>query len=220
MAIARRNLVDSETPGFYHCTNRCVRRAFLCGTDERTGHDYSHRKDWLENRMIELCAIFAVDIYAYAVMSNHYHIVLYVEPLTPLTWSDDEVAEKWLLAYPGRFVDPKFAQQRELKKQAIMCDKEKLKLYRKRLGSLSWFMGRLNEPLAKQSNTEDFCTGRFWEGRYSSQALLDEAAVFSCMAYVDLNPIRADITERLEESNHTAIKQRIESLKSIEPIDV
>ena len=129
------------------------------------------------------------------------------------------VAQKWLLAYPGRFVDPKYAQQRELKKQAILGDKEKLKTYRKRLGSLSWFMGRLNEPLAKQSNQEDFCTGRFWEGRYSSQALLDEAAVFSCMAYVDLNPIRADIAARLEDSHHTAIKQRIASLKVIDPLD-
>ena len=220
MAIARRNLVDSETPGFYHCTNRCVRRTFLCGVDDESGMDYSHRKDWLEHRMLELCTIFAVDIYAYAVMSNHYHIVLYLEPLAPLQWSDEEVAERWLKAYPGRFVDPRFAQQRELKKQAIMGDKKKLKTYRKRLGSLSWLMGRLNEPLAKQSNQEDFCTGRFWEGRYASQTLLDEAAVFSCMAYVDLNPIRADIAERLEESKHTAIKQRVESIKAIEPMEV
>lgn len=220
MTIARRNLVDSETPGFYHCTNRCVRRAFLCGVDEETKMDYSYRKAWLENRMIQLCSIFAVDIYAYAVMSNHYHMVLYVEPLAPLSWSDEMVAEKWLLAFPGRFVDSKYAQQRELKKQAIIADKEKLETYRKRLGSLSWFMGRLNEPLAKKSNQEDCCTGRFWEGRYSSQALLDEAAVFSCMAYVDLNPIRSDITERLEESEHTAIKKRIESLKTIVPLDV
>jgi REP element-mobilizing transposase RayT len=220
MTIARRNLVDSETPGFYHCTNRCVRRTFLCGIDDETGIDYSHRKGWLEKRMLALCSIFSVDIYAYAVMSNHYHIVLYVEPLAPLNWTDETVAERWLQAYPGRFIDPNYAQQRELKKQAIMADKEKLKTYRKRLGSLSWFMGRLNEPLAKQSNQEDYCTGRFWEGRYSSQALLDEAAVFSCMAYVDLNPIRADIAERLEESEHTAIKQRVELLKSVDSLAV
>lgn len=214
MPIARRDLVDSETPGFYHCNNRCVRRTFLCGIDEETGKDYTYRKDWLEKRMLELCDVFAVDVYAYAVMDNHYHIVLYVDPLAPLKWSDDEVAERWLKAYPSRLDEPQFAAQRELKKQAIMADKDKLKTYRKRLGKLSWFMGRLNEPLAKRSNREEFCTGAFWEGRYSSQALLDEAAVLSCMCYVDLNPVRAKITQKLEESNHTGIKKRIDNIKT------
>ncbi|MCF6194293.1 MAG: hypothetical protein L3J46_08170, partial [Kangiellaceae bacterium] len=220
MTIARRELVDNETPGFYHCTNRCVRRTFLCGIDELTGKDFSHRKDWLEQRMFELAEIFAVQLFAHAVMDNHYHIVLYLEPLAPLNWSDEKVAECWLKAYPGRLDKPKFAQQRVLKKQAIMSDKKKLKKYRQRLGSLSWFMGRLNEPLAKQSNREDFCTGRFWEGRYSSQVLLDEAAVFSCMAYVDLNPVRAGIVEKLEDAKNTSVKKRLEKIKAIEPIEV
>jgi len=81
-------------------------------------------------------------------------------------------------------------------------------------------MSRLNEPLAKRSNKEENCTGSFWQGRYSAQALLDEVAVFSCMAYVDLNPIRAKITEKLEESNNTSIKKRLKELKQIESIDV
>ena len=68
MAIARRYIVDPTSPGFYHCMNRCVRRTFLCGIDKLTGKDYSYRKDWLENRLFELCEIFSVDIYAYAVM--------------------------------------------------------------------------------------------------------------------------------------------------------
>ena len=67
---------------------------------------------------------------------------------------------------------------------------------------------------------EDFCTGSFWQGGYSSQALLDEAAVFSCMAYVDLNPIRAKITKKLEKSNNTSIKKRLKTLKEINPVDV
>ena len=220
MAIARRNLVDTETPGFYHCTNRCVRRTFLCGVDELTGRDFSHRKDYLEKRLFELCELFSVETFAYAIMPNHYHIVLYLDPLLPLSWSDETIAEKWLKIYPSRLDNPKFFKQRELKKQAIMADKKKLALYRKRLGSLSWFMARLNEPLAKLSNQEDCCTGRFWEGRFSSQALLDEAAVFSCMAYVDLNPVRAKITEKLDESNHTGIKKRIDSIKDKESINV
>jgi hypothetical protein len=233
MTIARKNIVDNEVPGFYHCLNRCVRRTFLCGIDELTGKDYSHRKDWMENRIIELSGIFAVEVFALAVMSNHYHIVTYLNPKEPQNWSPEEVADRWLNAYGSKHNNPRVAKQRELKKQAIIADKEKIALYRERLGSLSWFMSRLNEPLAKMSNNEDkvnavgresalgyYCTGRFWEGRFTSQALLDEAAVFSAMAYVDLNPIRAKITQRLEESHNTSIKKRLDAIKEKSPAEV
>ncbi len=213
MPIARKHLIDKNTAGFYHCTNRCVRRAFLCGLDKETGIDYSHRKTWLKKRMVELCKIFAVEIFAYAIMDNHYHLVLYVDPKLPLSWSDDDIAERWLKVYPSRLDLPENSAQREMRKKAILSDKKLLKKYRQRLGSLSWFMRRLNEPLAKMSNQEEYCTGRFWQGRFHSQALLDEAAVLSCMAYVDLNPVRARVAQRLDDSKHTSIKRRIDGIK-------
>ena len=93
---------------------------------------------------------------------------------------------------------PENTAQRAMKKSAIVNSPEKLKIYRKRLEDLFWYMRRLNEPFAKRCNKEEFCTGRFWEDRYQSQVLLDEGAILTCMSYVDLNPVRAKIADMLK----------------------
>ena len=80
---------------------------------------------------------------------------------------------------------------------------------RARLADLSWLMRAVAEDIARRANREDECTGRFWEGRFTSVPLLDQAALVACMAYVDLNPVRAAICDRPELSQHTAVRQRI-----------
>jgi len=166
-----------------------------------TGYNFEHRRAWLERRLSMLAGIFAIDLCAYAVMSNHYHVVLRLNIETLAGWTDEEVIERWRHLYrlPDGFesTDPWTVTRLAA-------------LWRERLGSISWFMRCVNEPLAHLANKEDGCKGRFWEGRFRSQALLDETALVKCMAYVDLNPIRAGRAATPETSDHTSIKARIE----------
>lgn len=209
MPRPRKYLVAVEDTPYYHVVSRCVRRAFLCGTDAITGQSYEHRRYWIEERIRLLASIFSIDICAYAVMSNHFHIVVKLNPEESNTWSDDEVCKRWASLFAG----PELLQRRNA--SDVLSEHEQLQLqrlineYRSRLGSLSWFMKCLNEPIARAANKEDNCTGHFWEGRFKSQALLTEKALLSCMVYVDLNPIRAAMAETPESSDHTSIKERL-----------
>jgi hypothetical protein len=136
-------------------------------------------------------------------MSNHFHLVVELVPDEAATWSDSEIAHRWVRLFPVGGVT---AETDELRIQALLANPERLALVRGRLCDLGWFMRCLDEPIARRANREDQCKGRFWEGRYKAQALLDERAVLAAMAYVDLNPIRAGVTDRLElstaESGH------------------
>ena len=209
MPSPRHRLVSLDATPHYHVVTRCVRRQFLCGFDRDTGRDFSHRRDWIRKRIFELADIFAVDICAYAVMSNHVHLVLTIRQDVALKWDDREVAKRWLRLFGGR-PDVKNwlagQSQSEAQKQAAL---DWIATYRARLFDLSWFMRCLNEPIARMANAEDNVTGRFWEGRFKSQALLDEASLVSLMAYVDLNPIRAGIAATPEASDYTSLQQRV-----------
>lgn len=72
----------------------------------------------------------------------------------------------------------------------------------------------LNETIARKANAEDDVTGRSWKGHFKCQALLDEQAILAAMVYVDLNPIRAQMAQTPEDSEHTSVAERIAQLKS------
>ncbi|MCA6063412.1 transposase [Thalassolituus marinus] len=214
MPKPRKQQVSIEDTPYYHCVSRCVRRAFLCGTDSVTGESYEHRRGWLENKLLELPKLFAIQIAAYAIMSNHYHVVLYVDSDSSKSWADEEVIERWHSLFKGNLLSQRFMRGDALNK----ADLARLQIYiaewRSRLTDISWFMRILNESIAREANLEDDCTGRFWEGRFKSQALLDEAALAACMAYVDLNPIRACMAKTPEDSEYTSIKLRAEKAQA------
>ncbi|MCG5496906.1 transposase [Ectothiorhodospira variabilis] len=198
----------ADTP-YYHVVSRCVRRTFLCGQDQATGKCFEHRRQWIEDRIRLLASLFAVEVAAYAVMSNHYHLVVKLEPAHAERWSDDEVLRRWSCLFKGPLLVQRYLAGASQESYELSQVAEFAQCYRRRLADLSWFMKCLNEPIARQANREDGCSGHFWEARFKSQALRTEAALLSCMAYVDLNPVRAGMAATPEASAHTSIRERI-----------
>ncbi len=214
--LPRRELIEEPEVGIYQCVQRAVRRAFLCGLDALTGKKFDHRKDWIQKRLEFLAGQFGIEVLSFAVMSNHLHVVLRNRPDLVQAWSDQEVARRWWFLFPGRkdaSGQPEEPTAADL--QIVTADAERLGERRRRLSSLSWFMRCLAEPIARQANREDGCTGRFWEGRYKCQRLLDDAAVLAGSVYVDLNPIRAGVVMTPETSEHTSAYERIQTAQSV-----
>ena len=211
--IARKEIYDVDEVGLYHCYSRCVRRAYLCGSDALTGKNYDHRKQWIEELLELAAACHIVDVLAFSVLDNHFHLVLRNRPdlkrkLTPVA-----VARRWLLLHPkrrddqGRACEPTRKELRE-----ITQDKKRVAELRRRLANISWFVGYVKERLARRANAEDQVTGTFFEKRFEMRRLLSENAVLACLIYVDLNPIRAGIAKTPETSMHTSVYRRIKSL--------
>ncbi len=208
MTIARKQQICVEETPYYHIVSRCVRRAYLCGKDHMTGKNFEHRRQWLIERIKQVTSVFAIDVCSYAIMSNHFHIVIKVNSTEG--WNATQVLMSWCSLYSlpvlcDRYLKGEISTEAELRRV-----KEYVAEYRSRLMSVSWYMKSINEYVARMANKEDKCTGHFWESRFKSQALLDERALLTCMTYVDLNPIRAAMTKDLKNSEFTSIKERIE----------
>ncbi len=203
MTVARKTLVDVSLTRYYHCISRCVRGAFLCG------EGFEHRKQWIEDRLEILATQFAVSVCGFAVMDNHLHVLLRLDPSVSKDWTDEEIVRRWLAVYPPRtlnFDDAACVRMwvaNELKRPKQVAE------YRRRLQDLGWFMKALKEPLSRMANKEDECKGAFWEGRFKSIAILDEEALLATCAYIDLNPVAAGIAATPETSPHTSVRQRV-----------
>ena len=218
MPQPRSTLVSLTDTPWYHVVSRCVRRAYLCGEDAHSGRSFEHRRSWIVKRLEQLAGVFAVDVAAYAVMSNHFHAVVRIDAERAQGWDAGEVLRRWTQVFAGPLLVQRFLADRDALGEAeTAVVLEWVETYRSRLSDLSWYMRVLNESIARLANAEDGVTGRFWEGRFKSQALLDDAAVLTAMAYVDLNPIRAKLAETPEASDYTAIAERVAELQGRAP---
>jgi REP element-mobilizing transposase RayT len=177
--------------------------------------NYDHRCELIRNRLEFLAGVMGIEVLGYAIMSNHFHTILRSRHDLVAAWSDDQVALKWWLLCPVRKnKDGIPAEPTEFELNQIRNNKKGLKEKRQRLSSISWFMRFLSERIAKEADRQNKCSGRFWEGRFKAQVLLDDAAILACMQYADLNPIRAGIAKTPEGSDFTSAQDRLRDLKT------
>ena len=209
MTQSRQSQVSLADTPYYHCISRCVRRAYLCGEDKYTSQSFEHRRKWMVERMHHLASIFSINICAYAIMSNHYHLVLHIDEQENQLLSDEQVCQRWGCLYSMPTLIQRWLTQQTVSTAENLTALNIIKDWRERLADISWFMRCINEFIARKANKEDNCSGRFWEGRFKSQALLDKDALLTCMAYVDLNPIRAKMNNSVETSEYTSAYERI-----------
>lgn len=207
MPTPRKCIVDDEAVGTYHLISRCVRQCRLCG------EELEHRRGWIEERIAALQQSMAIDLVAWNILSNHLHILAMNRPDVVKTWSDREVAIRWLKMCPGRWLRrkrgiPDGEPPTEDEIAEIIRDRSRVKTLRSRLSSVSWFMGRLKEHISRRANAEDDCTGAFWERRFRSVRVLDEPSVLMTSTYVDLNAVRAGMVDRPERTTHGSVSER------------
>ena len=161
MTQARSTLVSTIDTPYYHCVSRCVRPAFLCGYDSHTQTNYEHRRQWLENKLHKVATVFSIKLCAYAVMSNHSHVVVHIHTDSAATWSNQEVIRRLHSLFNGTYLSQCFAAgDTLLEEQQEILDQD-IGKWRKRLCNLSWFMKVVNESISRRANQEDKCTGRF-----------------------------------------------------------
>ncbi len=210
---ARAEQFDPTEVCVVHAVQRCVRRAFLAGVDEKSGKDFSFRREWIRRRMEALASVFGIDVLTYAILSNHMHLILRNRPDVVASWSDQQVAIRWLRVFPGRRLEEHLAEPTENDVNMLVNQPERLAVIRERMSDVSWFMRALAEPIARMANRQDECTGRFWEGRFKALRIVDETGLLACAMYVDLNPVRAAMASSPDDSVHTSAFDRIQSDK-------
>ena len=211
--LARVEIFAADEVAVVHVMNRTVRRCFLLGYDPVSGRNYDHRKVWIDEQLVHQARHFGIDLLCQAIMSNHLHLVLRSRPDVVQEWSDEEVARRWLMLCPERRdEDRRPMEPTEFEINRIVNNKGKLASLRSRLSDISWWMRLLCQHIAQRANREDGEVGKFWQARYRAVRLLDEIAILSCAAYVDLNPIRAAMAQTISKSDFTSAQKRSRGL--------
>ena len=181
--MARAEVFSPAEVAVVHVMNRVVRRCFLLGDDPISGKNFDHRKVWIEDLLNRSAAHFGIDLLGFAIMSNHFHLILRSRPDVVATWDDTEVARHWLMLCPVRKTDDRQPEEpNEMELNSIRNDPDKLAKIRLRLSDIGWWMRLHYQQNAVRANHEDKEMGKFWNrpSYYSPVPRLPKREVVIC----------------------------------------
>ena len=190
---------------YYHLTSRCVSQSLNQTQQLAPILNQQRWSRWFENRVFQLANIFAIDIYSYAILNEHYHLIVGLNPQITDSWSDLQVAQKWLRIIPEQSVKEKKNSHQKFRLQAILSAPRLIKKYRKRLGNINWLLRKINEPLIKLINDEYKQESAFFEFRTKSHQLFDETELLMNMVYLDLSKTDKALSNSPEEKRETIV---------------
>lgn len=224
MTTPRSGVVQYKKSAYYNCTSTCVRKLSLLGD----GKTRDYRRVWIKMMLRSLAEVFAIDVVAHAIMSNHVHILLRTHPERVKQWSNHEVISRWSKVYPQsvmKWARAMLAADKALRDsmnitdisaidletaiQVVALDEDRVAEQRRELVSVSRFHQIFKQDVARRANQEDGVTGNFWRSRFNCKVVIGTKAVLAVMAYIELNAVHAGIAATPEESDHTSIKDRI-----------
>lgn len=164
MPRPRKSQIAVESTPYYHCLSRCVRRAFLCGEDHFTGRSLEHRRTFIESELLRLGQVFFLELVSYSVMSNHFHVILFIDQVEQRAAGAKDIVSRWHQLHHGNPVSTKFLDGDQLEEHETAQLNLFVDIWRERLSSISWYMRVLNEKVARMANAEDKVTGQILGG--------------------------------------------------------
>jgi len=195
-----------------------VQQSYLCGKDLTTNIDYSHRREWIASLLKYQASVFAIDIGNYSILSNHQHLIARTRPDIAKTWSDEEVAWRWKLAWPTWINGQWIRHPTDEEVEKLLANPRKILQARANLADLSWLMARWKEPIAKLANAESGKKGHFYDQRFGSREIADDGGLLCNNVYVDLNQMKANMAQQLEDCLYSGIHDRMVAWREREAV--
>ena len=166
-----RMVINDETT-VYHVMSRTALDGFPLGEIE---------KDFMLDLIKRYSALYFVEILGFCLMGNHFHIL--VKTLPEYKFADEEIKNRYVSFYGNDrvFIDGLIPSLRA------------------KLSSLSEFVREIKVGFARYYNKRHNRRGYFWGDRFKSVIVDKGETLVNCLAYIDLNPLRAGIVSRPED---------------------